>query len=384
MTELRIPFNRPTSTGRELERLGECVRSGRLSGDGPFGKDCQELLEHATGAARVLLTPSCTAALELAAFLVDIGPGDEVIVPAFTFVSTINAFVIRGARPIFVDVELRTLNLDPGLVAAAITPRTRAILPVHYGGIACAMEKLVAIAAEHGIAIVEDNAHGLFATYRKQPLGSFGRLSTLSFHETKNFTCGEGGALVINDPQLCGRAEILREKGTNRSRFLRGDIDRYSWVDVGSSYLPSELQAAFLFAQLEERDAIQRARKHIWQRYYAELTPWASTNRVRLPHVPAECEPAYHLFHLVLPSSLACSALTRHLRRRSIAAVSHYPPLHLSEMGRKLGGQPGQCPVTEAASECLLRLPFYTSMSQGEQSEVIGAVLELNPVDAGA
>lgn len=374
MPENKIPFNKPTRSNRELPYLEECLRAPSLVGDGPFTRRCEALLEQTNGSARVLLTPSCTAALEMAAFLLDLGPGDEVVAPAFTFVSTLNAFVIRGARPLFVDVCADTLNLDPEQTAARITPRTKAILPVHYGGIACDMDALQRLAEANRIAIVEDNAHGLFARYRGRPLGTFGSLAALSFHDTKNFTCGEGGALMVNDARLLGRAEIVREKGTDRSRFARGEISRYSWVDVGSSYLPSELQAAFLLAQLEERTAVQAARQGIWERYAGELRSWAAANSVQLPCVPPECEPAYHLFHLILPSNRARQALAAHLHERGISAVSHYEPLHLSPMGRKLGGEAGMCPTTERVCERLLRLPFFTSMTASEQSCVIEAV----------
>jgi len=375
MGDMRIPFNRPTITGHELALVAESIASNHLSGAGPFTAKVENLLQDALGVPSVLLTPSCTAALEMAALVLDIQPGDEVIVPAFTFVSTINAFVLRGARPVFADVTPDTLNLDPRHVADLITARTRVIVPVHYGGIACAMDELRELAAPRGIAVVEDNAHGLFGSYHGRPLGSLGCLAALSFHDTKNFTCGEGGALLINDPALRSRAEVAREKGTNRRQFLRGEIDRYTWIDLGSSYLPSDLQAAFLLAQLQRRGSIQEARRAVWQRYHAGLEDWAHEHGVYVPVVPRGCEPAYHLFHLLLPSAADRAALAEDLRRRGIGAVSHYPPLHLSDMGRKFGGVEGQCPVAEAAGARLLRLPFYTGLEPDQQEEVIDAVM---------
>jgi dTDP-4-amino-4,6-dideoxygalactose transaminase len=331
-------------------------------------------LEQLLGVPRVLLTTSCTHALELAALLLDIQPGDEVICPAFTFVSTINAFVLRGARPVFVDVRPDTLNLDETQLEARITPRTRLILPVHYAGVGCEMDAILEIAERHGLPVVEDNAHGLFGKYRGHPLGAFGALAAQSFHETKNVTCGEGGALVINDPAFMERAEILREKGTDRSRFFRGQVDKYTWVDVGSSYLPSDLLAAFLYAQLEKWPEIQARRKHIWEFYFENLGAWAARSGARLPVVPPHCEQSYHLFYLLLPSLEYRQALIAHLKKNSILAVFHYLPLHLSQMGQRFGGRPGDCPVTESASDRLLRLPFYNSLSDADQCRVVEAI----------
>jgi dTDP-4-amino-4,6-dideoxygalactose transaminase len=369
-----IPFNQPAVTGRELEYMRQALANGHISGDGAFSRRCHEALEQVTGAARVLLTTSCTHALEMSALLLDLQPGDEVICPAFTFVSTVNAVVLRGARPVFVDIRPDTLNLDERLIEAAVTARTRAILVVHYAGVACEMDAILAIAARHGLAVVEDNAHGLFGRYHGRPLGSFGALSTLSFHETKNLTCGEGGALVVNDPALAGRAEILREKGTNRARFYRGQVDKYTWLDVGSSYLPSDLLAAYLWAQLEARDRIQARRQSIWARYAEALAPWAAANGARLPVVPAHCEHPAHLFYLLLPTLEARQALIAHLKAQQILAVFHYQPLHVSDMGRRLGGRPGQCPVTEDVADRLVRLPFYLSLDEAGQSRVIAGV----------
>ncbi|MGE3274344.1 MAG: dTDP-4-amino-4,6-dideoxygalactose transaminase [Vicinamibacterales bacterium] len=374
-----IWFNRPAVTGRELDYMREALAGGHISGDGPFTKRCHAALEAVTGSRKALLTTSCTHALEMAALLLDIAPGDEVICPAFTFVSTINAFVLRGARPVFVDVRPDTLNLDERLVEAAITPRTRAILVVHYAGVACAMDTLGAIAARHGLPIVEDAAHGLFGSYRDRPLGSLGALSTLSFHETKNLTCGEGGALLINDPRYVERAEIIREKGTNRSRFFRGEVDRYTWADLGSSYLPSDLLAAYLWAQLEARDAIQARRQVIWARYADALAPWAAASGVGLPAVPDGCRHPAHLFYMLLPSLADRDALIARLRADGILLVFHYQPLHLSEMGRRFGGQDGQCPVTEDVADRLVRLPLFYQLTDEEQARVITAVTGAAP-----
>jgi dTDP-4-amino-4,6-dideoxygalactose transaminase len=369
-----IRFNRVTLTGRELEYVAEAVANGHVSGDGPFTMRCHAALEQIVGAPKALLTTSCTHALEMAALLLEIAPDDEVIVPSFTFVSTVNAFVLRGARPVFVDVRPDTLNLDERLIEAAITRRTRAIVLVHYAGVACEMDAITDVASRHGLAIVEDNAHGLFGRYRGRPLGSFGALSTLSFHETKNVTCGEGGALVINDPRFVERAEIVREKGTRRSQFFRGEIDKYTWCDIGSSYLPSDMLAAFLYAQLEHRHAIQARRQQIWEMYRAQLAGWAEAHHVRLPVVPDHCEQAYHMFYILLPSLEIRQALIAHLKARHILAVFHYLPLHLSSMGRTVGGRPGDCPVTEDVSDRLLRLPFHNQLTEDDLRRVCEAV----------
>ena len=376
MSVLRVPFNRPALAGRELEYIQDAVRRSHISGDGWYTRRCHELLCEILGAPQVLLTTSCTHALELAAMLLEIGPGDEVIVPAFTFVSTANAFVLRGARPIFADIRSDTLNLDEKEVQRKVTPRTRAIVPVHYAGVGCEMEALQEIARRSGTAIVEDAAHALFGSYRGRPLGTFGALASLSFHETKNVTCGEGGALVINDPALFERAEILREKGTNRSRFFRGEVDRYTWVDIGSSYLPSDLLAAFLLAQLEAREASQRRRRQIWETYAAELSAWAAARGIGLPRVPDHCQQPYHLFYLLFPSLAEREAFSSRLRQAGVYATFHYLPLHLSEMGRRFGGAPGDCPVTESISDRLLRLPLFSGLTEAEQARAIAAILE--------
>ena len=374
MNTYRIPFNKPGLAGNELSYIADAIRLGHSAGDGSFTAKCHAFLENALGAPRVLLTTSCTHALEMAALLLEVGPGDEVIVPSFTFVSTVNAFVLRGARPVFADIREDTLNLDESQLAELITPRTRVIVPVHYAGVGCAMETILEIAGQHGIAVVEDNAHGLFTRYRGRYLGTFGCLATQSFHETKNIICGEGGALVINDPRYVERAEILREKGTNRSRFFRGQVDKYTWVDIGSSYLPSDILAAFLYAQLERRRWIQARRCEIWNRYRQGLADWAAERGVRLPCVPPVCEHAYHMFYLVMPSLDERQGLIEHLKRRGILSVFHYLPLNLSAMGLQFGGRPGQCPVTERVSDCLLRLPFYNDLTAGEQDVVIEAI----------
>jgi dTDP-4-amino-4,6-dideoxygalactose transaminase len=373
---LHIPFNRPTLCGMELVYITRAVESMHLSGDGEFTARCSRLLEQAVGSPRALLTTSCTHALEMSALLLDIQPGDEVIVPSFTFTSTINAFVLRGARPIFLDVRPDTLNLDERLLEAAITPRTRAILVVHYAGVGCEMDTIMEIANRHGIAVVEDNAHGLFGKFKGRALGTFGAMATQSFHETKNVTCGEGGALLINDERYTERAEILREKGTNRTRFFRGQVDKYTWVDIGSSYLPSEIQAAFLYAQLENREHIQRDRRRIWETYDRDLADWAEQNGITTPTVPAYCEQPYHMYYLLMPSLAARTRFIEALKARSITSVFHYLPLNTSEMGQELGGHPGECPVTESISDRLVRLPFYNSLTPEHQAHVIDVVRE--------
>ncbi len=374
MTGSFIDFNRPSFVGKEFTYITQAMERLHISGDGYFTKQCQASLEQALGVPKALLTTSCTHALEMAAFLLDIQPGDEVIVPSFTFVSTVNAFVIRGARPVFIDIRPDTLNLDERLLADKIGPRTRAILPVHYAGVGCDMDAIMAIAERYSLAVVEDNAHGLFGRYKGRFLGTFGNMATQSFHETKNITCGEGGALLINDPAVIERAEIIREKGTNRSRFFRGQIDKYTWVDLGSSYLPSDILAAFLYAQLEARESIQARRQHIWEYYYIQLKDWAQAHNVRLPFVPETCEQPYHMFYLLLPNLKTRQALIEHLKADGIQAVFHYLPLHRSEMGIQFGGKPGECPVTEDISDRLLRLPFYNTLAEADQERVIASL----------
>jgi dTDP-4-amino-4,6-dideoxygalactose transaminase len=369
-----IPLHRPAAIGHELANLHDALLRGRLAGDGHYTKRAEAMLGDALGGARVLLTTSGTHALEMAALLLGIEPGDEVVVPTFTFVSTANAFVLAGARPIFADIRADTLNLDERLLPAVTTARTRAIVPMHYAGVACDMDAIATFAGARGLVVVEDAAHALFGAWRGRPLGTVGTLAALSFHETKNVTCGEGGALVVGDPMLVERALIVREKGTDRSRFVRGEIDKYQWVDVGSSYVLSDLLAAFLCGQLDARAAIQARRRVIWARYRDELAEWAQRRGVQLPLVPPDCSSAWHLFHLVLSSPSDRQALMAHLADNGIQAAFHYPPLHLSPMGQRYGGRPGQCPVAERVAECLLRLPFFTALTDDEHGRVIDAV----------
>jgi dTDP-4-amino-4,6-dideoxygalactose transaminase len=371
---LHIPFNRAFLAGKESEFIQQAIASWKISGDGPFTKKCHARLESALGVPKALLTTSCTHALEMSALLLDLKPQDEVIVPSFTFVSSVNAFVLAGARPVFVDIRPDTLNIDETKVERLITSRTRAIVVVHYAGVACEMDTILQLAERHGIAVIEDNAHGLFARYKDRYLGTLGCLATQSFHETKNFTCGEGGALLINDPKYVERAEIIREKGTDRSRFFRGQVDKYTWMDVGSSYLPSDILAAFLYAQLEARDDIQARRQRIWEYYDEQLRDWAKSFDVQLPFVPPHCEQSFHMYYLVLPTAEKRDRLLQYLNAADINSVFHYVPLHLSRMGRLFGGEEGQCPVTEDVSARLLRLPFYTGLTETDQSRVVSAL----------
>jgi dTDP-4-amino-4,6-dideoxygalactose transaminase len=369
-----IPFNRPYHLTRSLELVEDAAKRGHLSGDGYYTERASAALRELTGSARVLLTTSCTAALEMAALLGEVGEGDEVLLPSFTFVSTANAFATRGAKPVFVDIREDTLNLDERLLDDLVTPRTKALTVVHYAGVACEMEAIEAFARRHGLLLVEDNAHGLGGSYRDRPLGSFGDLATLSFHETKNIQCGEGGALAINAPELVTRAEIIREKGTNRARFFRGEVDKYTWVDIGSSYLPSDILAAYLLGQLEHFDEIQRRRHAIWTRYREALTPWAAAVGARLPKIPEDRRHPAHLFHVVLPSPEARSRLLAWLRDEGIHAVFHYVPLHTSPMGRRLAPT-AHCPVTVHVADRLVRLPLFPELTDGEQDRIIDAVL---------
>lgn len=370
-----IPFNRPWLTGRESGFLKELEEFGHFSGDGPFTKRCQALLERELGVARVLLTTSGTHALELAAMLLDLNDGDEVILPSFTFPSTANAFVLRGARPVFVDVRDDTLNIDEGLIMDHVTERTRAIVPVHYAGVACEMDQVMAAAERYGVVVVEDNALGLFSRYRGRALGTFGELAAQSFHETKSFSCGEGGALFLNDGRLVERAEILSEKGTNRSRFFRGQVDKYTWVDIGSSYLLSDVLAAFLWAQLEERENIIAMRRAIWLRYAQGLASWAKEFGVKLPTIPHHCEVVPAMFYMLMPSEATRARLIDTLKLQSILSTFHYVPLHLAPMGVKFGYVPGALPITEDVNRRVLRLPFYNGLSRSDQDRVIDSVL---------
>lgn len=371
-----IPFNRPGLAGDEFRYIWGSIVHGHCSGDGEFTRRCQALLGDFMGGSRTFLTTSCTHALELCALLLEFREGDEVIVPSYTFVSTVNAFVLRGARPVFSDIRPDTFNLDEQQLESLITPRTKAIVPVHYAGVGCEMDAIAEIASRHGVAVVEDNAHGLLGSYRGRPLGTFGQLSTLSFHETKNFSCGEGGALVINDPRYTDRAEILREKGTNRSRFFRGMVDKYTWVDAGSSYLPSDILAAFLLAQLEKWKEIQNRRKQIWRHYAERLGEPAPEHGFRLPVVPEHCKQAYHMFYLLAPTLAARQELISYLKSKGIQAVFHYVPLHSSEMGRRFGAKEEDCPVTNDVSDRVVRLPFFNDLTLEQQDRVIEAIQE--------
>lgn len=371
----RIPFNRPCFAGQEHKYIAAAIDTGQISGDGQFSARCHALLEKQLGVKKAFLTTSGTHALEMAALLLKLGPGAEVILPSFTFVSTANAFVLRGAKPVFADIRPDTLNIDERQIARLITKRTRAVCVVHYAGVGCEMDAIMRLASQNGLAVVEDNAHGLFGAYRKKPLGSFGALATLSFHETKNITCGEGGALLINDSTYIERAEIIREKGTNRSQVFRGQADKYTWTDIGSSYLPSDILAACLWAQVEARAGIQKAREKIWNYYYANLKDWAAAQNVGLPHVPAHCDQPFHMFYLIMPSLKDRQALIARLKAKSILAVFHYLPLHASPMGQRFGGKKGDCPVTEDLSDRILRLPFYNHLTRADQDKVIETII---------
>ena len=372
---MSIPFNKATITKSDQQYLQHAIDNGHTAGNGKFTKLCEELISNKVGTQKTLLTTSCTHSLEMAALLLNLNPGDEVIVPSFTFVSTASAFALFGATPVFVDSDDATLNIDPMLIERAITQKTRAICVVHYGGVACNMNQILEIARQYNLVVIEDNAHGLFAKYKGNYLGTFGALATQSFHETKNLTCGEGGALLINDESLIERAEILREKGTDRSKFLRGQVDKYTWVDIGSSWIMSDMLAAVLYGQLERNDEIQSQRMSIWNRYESELAEWAAKHEVRTPHVPVDCEHTGHVFHLRFTEGQVRDRFIAHLREREISAVFHYQPLHLSHVGLKYGGFAGQCPVSEKAGDCLVRLPLFNALAMDEQSRVIEAVL---------
>ena len=373
-----VPFNQPCIVGTEFDYIRQAIDGMHISGDGAFTKKCERFLEQLVEVPKALLTTSCTHALEMAALLLKIGSGDEVIIPSFTFVSTVNAFVLRGARPVFIDIRPDTLNLDDTKLEELITPATKAIVPVHYAGVGCEMDVIMQISKQYNIPVVEDNAHGLLGKYRSGYLGTFGCLATQSFHETKNFTCGEGGAIFINDPQYIERAEILREKGTNRSLFFRGQVDKYTWVDIGSSYLPSDILAAFLYAQMEAHEQIQAKRRRIWEYYCTHLQGWAEERGVHLPIIPAHCEQPYHMFYLLMPSLEDRQALIAHLKAKSIIAVFHFLPLHLSDMGQRFGGKPGDCPVTEDISTRLLRLPFYNDLTEEDQAYVVDTIVSFD------
>lgn len=378
MTSLRVDFNRPVPLGNEYKYMTQAIESGHMSGDGEFTRKCHAFLEGELAVKKALLTTSCTHALEMSAILLGIQPGDEVIIPDFTFVSTVNAFVLRGAKPVFVDVRSDTLNLDESKLEACITSKTKAIVPVHYAGVGCEMDSIMEIANKYKIAVVEDNAHGLFGKYKGKFLGTFGSMASQSFHETKNFSCGEGGALLINDTDLIERGEIIREKGTNRSRFFRGQVDKYTWVDIGSSYLPSDILAAYLYAQFEQKEKIQSHRQQVWEMYQAGLQAWAAKTGVRLPVIPEGCEQAYHMFYMLMPDLDTRQKFIMYLREQGIYSVFHYLPLHLSDMGKSFGYQQGDCPVTEKVSDQLVRLPFHNALTSSDQEMVMDAILNFN------
>jgi dTDP-4-amino-4,6-dideoxygalactose transaminase len=359
---MTIRFNKPYMTGRELWLISQAHAKGHLSGDGDFTRLCHEWLQQHTGCRKALLTHSCTAALEMSALLLDLQPGDEVIMPSFTFVSSANAFVLRGAVPVFVDVRPDTFNIDESLVEAAITPRTRAICVVHYAGVGCEMDAIMAIAERHGLAVVEDAAQAIFSTYRGKPLGTFGAMGALSFHETKNVISGEGGALLLNDATLVERAEIIREKGTNRSQFFRGQVDKYTWIDVGSSYLPGEIIAAFLAAQFEEAESITARRLAVWDRYHAWAAPLEAEGLLRRPVVPVECTHNAHMYYLLLPSLEARTQFIDVLKQHGVGAVFHYVPLHSSPAGKRFGRAVGGMGVTDDISDRLVRMPLWVGL----------------------
>jgi dTDP-4-amino-4,6-dideoxygalactose transaminase len=372
----RIPFNKPFLAGKELYYIAQSVLSGKIAGDGVFTKKCQALMQEKFKAAKICLTHSCTAALEMAAILTGVGPGDEVIMPSFTFVSTANAFYIRGAKISFVDIQKDTLNIDVSKIEKAITGKTKVIVPVHYAGIGCEMDQIMDIAAKHNLYVVEDAAQGVNAKYKGSYLGTIGDIGTYSFHETKNYISGEGGAIVINNKKFFERAEIIREKGTDRSRFFRGEVDKYSWVDVGSSFLPSDILAAFLYAQLENMEQINLRRGALFDYYYKALIPLVNDRKLRLPYVSSECQSNGHLFYIILNNEKTRDSLMQFLKLKGILAVFHYYPLHLSKIGRSMGYSDGQFPVTESMSSRLLRLPFYHDITNEELDQVVSGIHE--------
>lgn len=372
---MNIPFNKPYMTGKELWYISQAHASGHLAGDGQFTKKCSAWLEQRIGCQRALLTQSCTAALEMAAILADIEPGDEVIMPSYTFVSTANAFVLRGGVPVFVDIRPDTLNIDESKIEAAITPRTKAITPVHYAGVACEMDTIMDIARRHNLLVIEDAAQGIMSTYKGRPLGSIGHMAALSFHETKNIISGEGGALLINDPRFVERAEMIREKGTNRSQFFRGQVDKYTWVDIGSSFLPSEIVAAFLWAQMEDADNITRQRLAIWHTYHQAFADAEQAGKLRRPIVPPDCEHNAHMYYLLLPDLAQRTAFIDKLRKQGINTVFHYIPLHSAPEGVRSGRAHGDLSLTSEFSDRLVRLPLWVGLV-GEQGEITEAVLD--------
>jgi len=372
---MTIPFNKPYMTGKELWNISQAHASGHLAGDGSFTKKCSAWLEQRIGSQKALLTHSCTAALEIAAMLARLEPGDEVIMPSYTFVSTANAFVLRGAKAVFVDIRSDTLNIDETKIEAAITERTRAIVPVHYAGVACEMDTIMDIARRHNLLVIEDAAQGIMSTYKGRPLGSIGHMAALSFHETKNIIAGEGGALLINDSSFIERAEVIREKGTNRSQFFRGQVDKYTWVDIGSSYLPGEITAAFLWAQMEEADLINRRRLDIWARYHGAFGVLEEAGKIRRPTLPDDCTHNAHMYYMLFPNLEARTRVIARLKERGIQTVFHYIPLHSSPVGKELGRTAGEMTHTDSAGECLLRLPLWLGL-EDQLDGVIAEVLE--------
>jgi dTDP-4-amino-4,6-dideoxygalactose transaminase len=368
-----IPFNKPYMTGKELDYIADAHANGHLAGNGAYSRRCSAWLEERIGSRKALLTHSCTAALEMAAILSGVGPGDEVIMPSFTFVSTANAFVLRGATPVFVDIRPDTLNIDETKIEAAITPRTKAIVPVHYAGVGCEMDEIMDIAARHDLLVIEDAAQGLIAEYKGRPLGSIGHLAALSFHETKNIISGEGGALLINDPRFVDRAEIIWEKGTNRSQFFRGQVDKYTWVDIGSSYLPGEIVAAFLWAQMEAADDITERRRDIWATYHEAFRGLDEAGVIRRPIIPDGCVHNAHMYYLLLPDVEGRTAFIERLKGKGIQPVFHYVPLHSSPFGRSAGRAVGDLSTTDNVSDRLVRLPFWIGL-EAAQSLVIDEV----------
>lgn len=372
---MNIPFNKPYMTGKELGYIAQAHANGHLAGDGSFTKNCSDWLEKLIGSNKVLLTHSCTAALEMAAILADIKPGDEVIMPSYTFVSTANAFVLRGAVPVFVDIRPDTMNIDESLIEDAITEKTRAIVPVHYAGVGCEMDSIMATAYKHNLLVIEDAAQAVMASYKGRPLGSIGQLATLSFHETKNIISGEGGALLINESLYTGRAEITREKGTNRSQYFRGQIDKYTWIDIGSSYLPGEIIAAFLWAQMEEAMNITRRRLNLWDMYHLGFAELEKSGKLRRPIVPDHCAHNAHMYYLLLPDLERRTVFIDKLRKIGINAVFHYIPLHSAPAGQRYGRAHGDMHVTSEMSERLVRLPLWVGLEE-LQAEVIREILE--------
>lgn len=376
MNDNKIPFNKPFLTGRELSYIAKAHEGNMLAGDGPFTRHCHEWLRHNTDCLRALLTHSCTAALEMSALLLDIQPGDEIIMPSFTFVSTANAYVLRGGVPVFVDIHRDTLNIDERLIEAAITERTRAILPVHYAGVGCEMDTIGEIARRHQLYVVEDAAQGIMASYKNRALGSIGDLGCFSFHETKNVISGEGGALLVNNPNMAARAELIREKGTDRSRFFRGEVDKYTWQEMGSSYLPGELIAAFLWAQLEDAESITAERLKIWDYYHERLGRLEDDGKIQRPFIPEHCQHNAHMYYLLLDQGIDRRQVLDSLNAAGINAISHFVPLHESPAGRRYGRIHGSMQETDIQATCLIRLPFWKGISNEEQDRVVEALIK--------